>query len=801
MPSRNGIPKIGKSDDNEVYDGLGRALEDLDNCIEKRSKLNESNYLELCLQTEINSIIFNVMDTNEENTFVENQDENETNRSEMPDEKSSSSENHQRRKRHVRKRHIDETTAENVIVTHTNEKTVTKNGKNLDLIIDRLKQANPDVNGNSKPNIPIVKTYKSELNEREIAKTITSNPIKDVILEPMKPLNESKHEMLEVNNEANNSRRQNSGKSLKILLENVRNYFAGAKTNTTSEVKSNTIKSNNENGKDSVPDMTFIKTGNKTVENQTHLKEDTNKHKEKQLLQIHMPRTLDSTYNALKSLTNDFLRLQVVKYSLDKLLEYSRSVKNYGISNILWNLLTRGFTMTTRARGKKDQKGHAVLLSALLLLGVLVPMVFTAVAVMAKKALISSLVALALSIYAVTHSKGAGIQAKQTYEVDGLQAQSKYNDNKFNPPPSPNTEYPSVPNLPYSFPYDHTKYFNTRPNKQQESETMNYKNIAPSDQNNGYRAPTKPNYEYDTKPQNDYEYPPEPKPNQYEVTEQTDVKFRRPIRDRYKPLDQENYNTNAMTESYRPSTYEDEHYEEGKRPSQDIRHGKENTYRGRDPTKKTPKYGNRSNYKNSDSYRTESNKRYKGSNNDDELERYRTSERNLNKNAYSSKFTDSSKEESVSHDYTMDKHTTEFETSMATDNIYKVEPPPTERTVYSQIISTESIVYDSMNSEDVFKPIIVTTQAPKNLKTSLMQQTKHSKEEHSSEKGKPRPNTNTDDLLYQNLDEHEFKRPNPVYKPNDKGNDGKSTKSGLTLAYVPKIRTSSSSNNSTETYR
>lgn len=398
-------------------------------------------------------------------------------------------------------------------------------------------------------------------------------------------------------------------------------------------------------------------------------------------------------------------------------------------------------------------------------------------------------------------SEGAGIQAKQTYEVDGLQAQSKYNDNKFNPPPSPNTEYPSVPNLPYSFPYDHTKYFNTRPNKQQESETMNYKNIAPSDQNNGYRAPTKPNYEYDTKPQNDYEYPPEPKPNQYEVTEQTDVKFRRPIRDRYKPLDQENYNTNAMTESYRPSTYEDEHYEEGKRPSQDIRHGKENTYRGREPTKKTPKYGNRSNYKNSDSYRTESNKRYKGSNNDDELERYRTSERNLNKNAYSSKFTDSSKEESVSHDYTMDKHTTEFETSMATDNIYKVEPPPTERTVYSQIISTESIVYDSMNSEDVFKPIIVTTQAPKNLKTSLMQQTKHSKEEHSSEKGKPRPNTNTDDLLYQNLDEHEFKRPNPVYKPNDKGNDGKSTKSGLTLAYVPKIRTSSSSNNSTETYR
>jgi hypothetical protein len=343
-PSGNGILKFGKSDnDNEVYNGLGRALEDLDNCIEKRSKLNESNYLELCLQTEINSIIFNVMDTNEENTFVENQDENETNRSEMPDEKSSSSENHQRRKRHVRKRHIDETTAENVIVAHTNEKTVTKNGKNLDLIIDRLKQANPDVNGNSKPNIPTVKTYKSELNEQEIAKTITSNPIKDVILEPMKPLNESKHEMLEVNNEVNNSRRQNSGKSLKILLENVRNYFAGAKTNTTSEIKSNTIKSNNENGNDSVPDM--FKTGNKTVENQTHLKEDTNKHKEKQL-QIHMPRTLDSTYNALKSLTNDFLRLQVVKYSLDKLLEYSRSVKNYGISNILWNLLTRGFTMS-----------------------------------------------------------------------------------------------------------------------------------------------------------------------------------------------------------------------------------------------------------------------------------------------------------------------------------------------------------------------------------------------------------------------------------------------------------------------
>lgn len=430
-------------------------------------------------------------------------------------------------------------------------------------------------------------------------------------------------------------------------------------------------------------------------------------------------------------------------------------------------------------------------------------------------------------------SVSEGGHVKQKYEVEGLlDPGTKYSEFKANSGVSANYEFPNVASIPIpnvsnspysqlsqsSHTHDDTKYFN-RPLKQQESETMVYKNVEPFEYNNIRYRTRKPSQESPVQNNylHDYSIPNSPETSSYEVTERTDIlKHRRPTThvndNRYKyVLDQED-NSNAVTEPFRPINYEDseERYRNSNyhnRPTHEetTRHGKGNDYRGRyTPTRhesrgssNTPKYNT---YKNSDSYRAESNKRFKATseNTEGSDQNVASSERNLktNKN-YSSKFANANiKEDPASNEHIateFHKYTTEFEPSLSTENLVK-QIPRTEVNVYTNQIQS-TVATDNDHSEDVFKPIIVTTQAPK-YKTSNRQTNQASdkvKNPHQNNDHTKPPNqyfTQEDIILYQNLEEHEFRRPSPVYKPTE-SESHKETKAELTLSYVPKIKSNS----------
>lgn len=412
-------------------------------------------------------------------------------------------------------------------------------------------------------------------------------------------------------------------------------------------------------------------------------------------------------------------------------------------------------------------------------------------------------------------SEGGNI--KQNYEVEGpYAAAAKYSEFKSNSGATGNIEFPNIQSIPIpnganspytqksqaSFPHDDTKYF-SRPPKQQESESMTYKNVEPFDYSYKYRV-RKPQESRGPTDYHEYNVQNTPESNSYEVTERNDIKYRRPSHaneNRYKYVADEEENSHAVTEPFRPITYDDseERYSHSNYPSRQpheetTRHGKGKDYQTggyatqHERGSNSPKYNS---YKNSNSYRADT-KRLK-------INRERTegldqnvasSERNLktNKN-YSSKFAKDHLKHPSDTTSSELKYTAELEPTVSTENLVK-QVPRTEINVYTnQIHST--VASDNDHSEDVFKPIIVTTPASK---YKILNRQTHQAPDKVKNSNQTRNQTQStqyvneeDIILYQNLDEHEFKRPSPIYQPTD-SESHKNSRNELTLTYVPKIK-------------
>ncbi|KAL1449590.1 hypothetical protein WDU94_002081 [Cyamophila willieti] len=504
---------LTKHENEDHRIGLGRVLEDLDKCIERKSKLREENYLELCLQTEIGSIISNIMNPQQEmkkmqgkeseyhvdKTVISNEENLEThytnqiesnlvkhipkkteNRNLESDQRRERTTSHKetyvkpdkhngvthRFKRNVNQTNIEIDESHGVKTKHSKINLTESIGKYDKLNNTNVNSKHGSVNKMTSFDNSTVEGFKSELNIDINNQTINNDDSIENHSTDNTYLNESNGK----DNERKEDTSLRTGKSLKFLLENIRNMFGLMKTHAGNEggITGN-FKTNHNNVKE-----IDVEQDKMTISKQT----------KEEIPITRMAKTLESTFEMMK----ESFQYQVLTY-LNKLLEYSRTIKNDGKEGPFLNVLRTGFTMVTRGRGKKDHKG--AVLSSLIILGILVPIAFSAVTLMAKKALISSLVALALSIYGLNqHTKGA-IQGKQSYEVEGPVAQPfqppkyLYGESKYNTPSSPGSDLSNAPSMPYSFPIDDTKYFNNRPTKQHSpEETTSYKHVTPHKDNN-----------------------------------------------------------------------------------------------------------------------------------------------------------------------------------------------------------------------------------------------------------------------------------------------------------------------------
>lgn len=397
---------ISEEDDNttEVDDGLGKILQDLDRCIEIRAKLNQTDYLTTCLETEISSIIFNVMDPTEEvRETSENKTKPVTNPFEEPnfghdvpltktqveniqiseikeslrkqnnggtakpsgrgvhqyadfkrnkDEFGGKSRSNKyvlkdiflhvggRHLRHLRKRDLYKSPA-------TRKSSIQPVGKradkNIQQIMDQLKL--PLNVNNSKREIAssLFKNDKSELSEDDDLNNTNNNEIGGVLLRANdQHLNEVRDDTMDFKAEIKKLWRENNIKSLKDLLENVKSYLEEMKIDTKSDLKNNTGNQKEpENATDQIATESNVRN---EVSNGAIVQKNS-----KDNIRFRQPKEYNvlekTTESSLDILMNHFFRWEMISYGLDKMIEYGRSLNDYGAAKILWNILKTGYTI------------------------------------------------------------------------------------------------------------------------------------------------------------------------------------------------------------------------------------------------------------------------------------------------------------------------------------------------------------------------------------------------------------------------------------------------------------------------
>lgn len=411
--------KMTFGNDNTTQDenggSLGTILQDLDRCIEIRAKLNHTDYLTACLETELSSIIFNVMEKNEGDMNAESENRTETfgnpfeepileknltptrahaesvqiseikERLKMENSNSGAKLSGREVKKHdsfsigmnrdatarnrspplkytfLQGRRRGSTVKRDLSdVEKISKKPLDNEADQIQLKINNLKQPlNVDIS-ESEMRTAFKETQKGELSEDTALESAPQRDISENVNDLKSSdqhLNDIPDAALDFKTEIKNLWRQNNIKTLRELLETAKVHLEmlGLDSNTgLLKHKFNQTEGKTTDTIDQIGTTSMVSDGiyNKPS-SPFHSNHNVHLRRPKQ---YNLERKRESLMDMVKTLVRDVFRWKIVTYGLDKVREYSRSLNDFGAAQIMWNILRTGYVIGKHQINEVDNK-------------------------------------------------------------------------------------------------------------------------------------------------------------------------------------------------------------------------------------------------------------------------------------------------------------------------------------------------------------------------------------------------------------------------------------------------------------